>query len=129
MIGAFSDARHSQEYPAGLGLFYPDTGNFVAVAGKWGQGAAVSEVARALRVGSRLPVETLSAPSIVTGVDFSDHRSFWASGFEAVMVTDTSFYRNPRYHTAEDWPETLDYTRMAEVVKGLHCAVQAIGPR
>jgi len=22
-----------------------------------------------------------------------------------------------------------DYTRMAEVVKGLHCAVQALGPR
>ena len=129
MIGVFSDAKHSQDYPAGLGLFYPDTGNFVAVAGKWGQGAAVAEVARALRVGSRLPVETLSAPSFITGIDFSDHRNFWTHGFEAVMVTDTSFYRNDRYHTAADLPETLDYRRMAEVVKGLHCAVQAIRPR
>jgi Zn-dependent M28 family amino/carboxypeptidase len=127
MIGAFSDARDSQSYPAGLGLFYPSTGNFIAVAGKWGQGAAVSEVARALRTGSRLPVETLSAPSFITGIDFSDHRSFWAHGYDAVMVTDTSFFRNERYHTTADRPETLDYVRMAEVVKGLHCAVQAIG--
>jgi len=129
MIGAFSDAKDSQTYPAFLGPFYPSTASFVAVAGRWGQGAAISKVARAMRLGSPLPVETLSAPSWVTGVDFSDHRSFWAHGFQAVMVTDTSFYRNPRYHTAADRPETLDYARMAEVVKGLHCAVQAVAAR
>jgi hypothetical protein len=129
MIGAFSDEKGSQHYPVLLGPFYPSTGNFVAVVGKWGQGPAVSEVARALRTGSRLPVETLSAPSFVTGIDFSDHRSFWAHGVDAVMVRDTSFFRNARYHTADDRPESLDYVRMAEVVKGLHCAAQAISAR
>jgi hypothetical protein len=129
MIGAFSDEKGSQHYPTGLGFFYPSTANFVAVVGKWGQGAAVSEVARGLRSGSSLPVETLAAPSFVTGVDFSDHRSFWAHGVDAVMVTDTSFFRNARYHTTADRPETLDYARMAQVVKGLHCAVQAVAAR
>ncbi len=129
MIGAFSDAKGTQRYPAVVGWFHPSTANFVAVVGKWGQGGAVADVAAALRAGSPLPVETLSAPTFLAGVDFSDHRSFWAQGYDAVMVTDTAFFRNPRYHTADDRPETLDYARMAEVVRGVHCAVQATARR
>lgn len=45
------------------------------------------------------------------------------------MVTDTSFFRNPRYHTPLDTAETLDYVRMAEVVKGVHCAAKAVARR
>jgi Peptidase family M28 len=125
MIGTFSDQPGSQQYPAPLSLFYPSTGNFVAVVGKWDQGDVLGEVADALRAGSSLPVVTLSAPDFVPGVDFSDHLNFWAHRYPAVMVGDTAFYRNPRYHTADDRPEHLDYRRMAEVVKGLHCVVQA----
>ena len=129
MIGAFSDAKGSQTYPAVVGWFHPSTANFVAVVGKWGQGGAVRDVAAGLRGGSPLPVEALSAPTFLPGVDFSDHRSFWANGYDAVMVTDTAFFRNPRYHTPQDTPDTLDYRRMAEVVKGVHCAVQATARR
>ncbi len=39
------------------------------------------------------------------------------------MITDTAFYRNPRYHTERDTPETLDYRRMAKVVAGVRQAV------
>jgi len=129
MIGTFSDAAGSQSYPPLFGLFYPSTGNFAAVVGKWGQGDSVVEVADAMRAGSSLPIETLTAPSFVTGVDFSDHLNFWAHRYPAVMVGDTAFLRNPRYHTEEDRPETLDYRRMAEVVRGLHCAVQTVARR
>lgn len=129
MIGAFSDAPGSQSYPPVLGLLYPSAANFIAVVGKWGQGGSVREVANGLRAGSPLPVETLTAPAFITGVDFSDHLSFWAHRYPAVMVSDTAFFRNPRYHTADDRPETLDYVRMAEVVKGLHCAVQTVARR
>ncbi len=34
MIGAFSDAKGSQQYPAVIGWFYPSTASFVAVVGK-----------------------------------------------------------------------------------------------
>lgn len=129
MVGAFSDGEGTQHYPAVVGWFYPSTGNFVAVVGKWGQGGTVRDVAAALRAGGALPVETLTAPTFVTGVDFSDHRNFWTHGYPAVMVTDTSFYRNDRYHTKADTAETLDFVRMAEVVKGLYCAVQAAARR
>lgn len=129
MIGTFSDASGSQSYPPLLGLFYPSTANFIAVVGKWGQGDSVGEIANGMRAGSTLPVETLTAPAFLTGVDFSDHLSFWNRGYPAVMVSDTAFFRNPRYHTVEDRPETLDYARMAEVVMGLHCAVQRLARR
>jgi len=35
------------------------------------------------------------------------------------MITDTAFYRNKNYHKPGDTADTLDYDRMAEVVKGL----------
>ena len=53
------------------------------------------------------------------GIDFSDHRSYWAFGYPAVMLTDTSFYRNSAYHTDEDTYERLDYNKMAELVYSL----------
>ena len=56
---------------------------------------------------------------LADGVDFSDHASYWDAGYDAVMVTDTAFFRNPHYHTATDTPETLDYARMAQVVDGV----------
>jgi hypothetical protein len=112
-----------------VGWFYPSKANFIAVVGKWGQGATVRDVEAGLRAGCSVPVETLTAPTFVTGVDFSDHRNYWAHGYRAVMVTDTSFYRNERYHTPEDRADTLDYDRMAEVVKGIHCEVQAAARR
>ena len=33
----------------------------------------------------------------------------------ALMITDTSFFRNPHYHQASDTPETLDYPFLAKV--------------
>lgn len=126
MIGYFSDAEDSQTLPTGLGPFYPSKGNFIAVVGQWGQGSAIEEVAAAMRLGSPLPVEKLSAPSWMTGVVFSDHLNFWAHGYDAVMVTDTSFFRNANYHLTTDKPDTLDYRRMALTVRGVHCAIRAL---
>ena len=71
---------------------------------------------------TQLPVRSLNAPAFVPGVDFSDHRNYWALGMPALMVTDTSFMRNPHYHLASD---TLDYVRMAEVVKAVYAVVVA----
>jgi hypothetical protein len=39
------------------------------------------------------------------------------------MMTDTAFMRNPNYHTLQDTPETLNYEKMAEVVRGLYAAI------
>ena len=124
MIGYFTDKPKSQRYPLFFfRWFYPDKGNYIAVVGKWGQGSLVNRVRKAMAKGANLPVESVSAPSFVPGIDFSDHQSFWRAGFPALMVTDTAFYRNPNYHKATDRMETLDFEKMAEVVKGVYRAV------
>ena len=67
--------------------------------------------------GTGLSVESINAPaSLVAGIDFSDHASFWAYGYPAVMITDTAFLRNVNSRESSDTPDTLDYDRMAKVV-------------
>jgi hypothetical protein len=73
-----------------------------------------------------LPVESLNTFSSVTGVDFSDHRNFWHFGFDAFMVTDTSFYRNRYYHESGDTMEKLDFKRMNQLITGLAAALRSI---
>ncbi|HEY9420107.1 MAG TPA: M28 family peptidase [Thermoanaerobaculia bacterium] len=130
MIGYFRDEPGSQEFPAPfLRFIYPNTGNFITVAGKLGQGGLVRRVRNAMRKASALPVESITAPESLPGVSLSDHRNYWAAGYEAVMITDTAFYRNDNYHSETDTPDTLDYPRMAMVVEGVHGAVLALAGR
>jgi hypothetical protein len=130
MLGTFSDQPESQSFPVGTRKGeYPTVGNFIAVVGRAGQGGMVSEIAAAMRIASSVPVQTVVAPRSTPGVDLGDHRSFWDLDDPAVMVTDTAFFRNPRYHTPEDRADTLDYPKMAEVVEGVHCVVQAVARR
>jgi Zn-dependent M28 family amino/carboxypeptidase len=124
MIGCFEDAPDSQQFPFSLlKLFYPGRGNFIAAVGNVFGARLIRRVKRAMRAAGELPVHSINAPAWVPGVDLSDHASYWREGFPAVMITDTAFYRNPRYHTAGDTPETLDYKRMAQVVDGTLSAV------
>ncbi len=124
MIGYFSDRPNSQKFPLSfLRWFYPDRGNFIAVVGKWGQGRLIKKVKKLLASSSQVPVESLTAMSIIPGVSFSDHQSYWKFGYPAVMITDSAFYRNKNYHKPSDTADTLDYERMSEVVKGLYWTI------
>jgi len=124
-IGYFTDVRESQHLPFSFfRFFYPTTGNFIAFVGNLASRAFLNRLKEGFKRGSDLPIESLSTIPIIPGIDFSDHRSFWKFGYNAVMVTDTAFYRNPNYHGPGDTPDTLDYTRMAEVVKGLKRALE-----
>lgn len=119
MIGFFSDAKGSQSYPAPLlQLYYPDKGNFIAVVDQVFSTKA-QDVKSAINLCTDLPAYSINAPAAVPGIDFSDHRNYWAEGFPAVMVTDTAFYRNPAYHSAHDTYETLNYEKMAQVIYGI----------
>ena len=120
MIGYFSDEAQSQSYPLPfLNWFYPDIGNFIAVIGPMTLSSATVDLKAALLNSTELPAHSINAPSWVPGVDFSDHRNYWQAGFDAVMITDTAFFRNQAYHTADDTYDRLDYERMAEVVTGV----------
>jgi len=124
MIGYFSDAPDSQQFPfSALSLFYPSEGNFISVIGKMGAGTLVRKIKRAMAEATSLPVYSINAPRLIPGVDFSDHLSYWQEGYPAVMITDTAFYRNANYHTMWDTAERLDYRRMSQVVEAVYAAV------
>jgi hypothetical protein len=124
MIGFFSDRPGSQGFPFGaLKAFYPTTGNFIMVAGRFRDARLTARIKRAMRRGSDLAVHSINGPRSLPGLDLSDNASYWDRGDPAVMITDSAFYRNPNYHTASDRPETLDYARMARVVEGVARAV------
>lgn len=125
MIGYFRDAPGSQSYPfPGMSHLYSDRGDFIALVGRF-QNFAMMRRVKALMTGATgLPIHSINAPPFVPGIDLSDHRSYWDEGFPALMVTDTAFYRNPHYHRAGDTYDTLDYRRMAEVVKAVYALTQ-----
>lgn len=126
-IGYYTDAERSQHYPAIVAPLYPSTGDFVAVVGKNGSRPLIRQVVRALERGGPVPVESIAAPATITGIDWSDHWSFWQQGWpRAVMVTDTATFRNPNYHEPTDTPDTLDYERLAWVTEALAVAIDEL---
>jgi Zn-dependent M28 family amino/carboxypeptidase len=130
MVGRFTEVPNSQRYPSAfLDSLYPDRGNFVLVAGRFGDIGLTRQVKTALLGTTALPVVSLNGPRWIPGMDFSDHYPYWDQGFTAVMITDTAFYRNTDYHTANDTADCLDYARMTQVVQGVHAAVTRLAKR
>jgi Zn-dependent M28 family amino/carboxypeptidase len=119
MLGYYRDQPRTQQYPAPLGLFYPNRADFIAFVGDLGARELVRRSIDSFRRNSQFPSEGVAAPGFVPGVTWSDHWSFRRHGYRAIMITDTAFYRYPHYHLPTDTPEKLDYESMARVTLGL----------
>lgn len=121
MLG-FTDARPGgQKLPPHLVGVYPDVGDFIGVVGNEPSRQWAGVVSAALTGVPGLPVQSLVVPGRgeeLPPVRLSDHSSFWDAGYPALMVTDTSFFRNPHYHQRSDTPATLDYPFLAKVTAG-----------
>jgi len=126
MLG-YTDARPGgQQLPPHLKGLYPDVGDFIGVVGNETSRRLAEIVTAGLRRVPGLPVQSLVVPgdgSALPVTRLSDHASFWDRGLPALMLTDTSFFRNPHYHQATDTPETLDYPFLAKVAEGVCLAV------
>lgn len=123
-LGYYDDTPGSQSYPPLVGALYPPRGDFLAVVGNPRSRALVRRVVGTFRGAVAFPCEGGALPSFLPGVGWSDHSSFWAEGFSAVMLTDTAPFRDAAYHTAGDLPERLDYQRLARVVFGIRAVVE-----
>lgn len=119
MLGYYRDEPGSQAYPPLFRHFHPDRGDFIAFVSNLRSGNAMRRAAQAFRAHSDFPLETTATFGWIPGVAWSDHLSFWREGYPAFMCTDTAFFRNPFYHSAQDTPEKLDYPRLARVTEGL----------
>lgn len=126
MLGCYSEEPGSQSYPPLLRWLYPDRGNFIGFVSNLNSRRVLKQFAAAFAASSDFPYETLASPTIVPGVSWSDQISFWRQGYQAVMVTDTAFYRYPHYHRASDTPGELNYAEMARVVEGLTGALTVL---
>lgn len=126
MLG-FTAAR--QQLPPQLAPLYPSVGNFIGIVGNEKSEPLLRQVADAMTTVDGLPVETLAIPGngeSIAETRLSDHSPFWDRGFPALMVTDTSFFRNPHYHRATDTVETLDFPFLAKVTAGVFAAIQNV---
>lgn len=125
MIGYFSDVEGSQEFPNPIMRFlYPNKGNYIAIIDQMFANNARA-IKKAINTYSSVPAYSINAPKSIPGIDFSDHLNYWNNSYPAVMITDTAFYRNKNYHTAEDTFEKLDYEKMAQVVYGVFKFLEA----
>lgn len=130
MVGFFSDEPGSQGAPDGLPRLFrgvlPTKGDFLAAVGNLRSARLVWRFRRGFRRATDLPLFAIALPESIREIRLSDNSSFWDQGYPALMVTDTSFLRNPHYHQASDTPETLDYERLARGVLGVAGAVREL---
>ena len=126
-IGYFSDAPHSQTYPApGLGVFYPSIGNFIGFVSNVPSRHLLRRAIALFRKHANIPSEGAALPAFIPGVSWSDQWSFWQHGYPGIMITDTAPFRYPHYHSATDTPDKLDYDRFALVVSGMEKVIEEL---
>jgi Zn-dependent M28 family amino/carboxypeptidase len=124
MVGYFSHAPNSQPLPFPLEyLGYPTTGNFIALVADRRSRPLLKGLEQALQKGCHLPLSSIAIPLggyLLPESRLSDHANFWDQGYQAVMLTDTAFLRNPHYHGPNDVLATLDFDAMVELTLGLY---------
>ena len=126
MLGYTSE---TQRYPLeAMGMVYGTRGDFIALVGNIGASPMLLSLAECM--GRFVKTKLLPVPfrgRIVPDVRLSDHSPFWDEGYNALMVTDTSFMRNPNYHKASDTVDTLDLPFLMAVIDGLALAIGGLG--
>lgn len=130
MVGYYDPSAGSQAIPPTIPKwmrrFFPARGDFLAAVGNPRSWKLAWSFRRGFRRGSRLPLFSIVLPERIGEIRLSDQRSFWDQGYPALMLTDTSFLRNPHYHQASDRPETLDYAAMTQVTLGVAAAMKRL---
>ena len=132
MIGYYSEEPNSQEFPTGFNLLYPAA--YQAVANNEFRGDFITNVglqnfqslsdsfdAAAAQYVPELKVIPITANPNLIPPDLlrSDHSPFWQAGIPALMLTNSSEFRNPYYHTVNDTLGAINFTFMSRVVKAV----------
>jgi Zn-dependent M28 family amino/carboxypeptidase len=123
---AFTSQEQSYPHEA-MRAVYGNRGDFIALVANAGSALMLPGLARAM--GRHVSTKVLPVPDggrAIPDVRLSDHSPFWDAGYNALMVTDTSFMRNPHYHQMSDTIDTLDLPFLAAVVDGLDDALSAL---
>ncbi len=123
---AFTSEEQSYPHEA-MRAVYGNRGDFIALVANAGSALMLPGLAQAM--GRHVSTKVLPVPDggrAIPDVRLSDHSPFWDAGYNALMVTDTSFMRNPHYHQMSDAIDTLDLPFLAAVVDGLDDALSTL---
>ena len=121
---AFTSESQAYPHPA-MRKLYGDRGDFIALVANASASVMLAQLTHS--IGQHVSTKALPVPRAgrdVPDVRLSDHSPFWDQDYDALMVTDTSFMRNPHYHQMSDTIATLDLPFFASVIDGLE---QALG--
>ena len=116
---AFTSNQQSYPHPA-MERLYGQRGDYIALVANTSAGLMLPSLNRAMA--RHVTTKVLPVPRNgrdIPEVRLSDHSPFWDQGYRALMVTDTSFMRNPNYHRMSDTVETLDLPFFCRVIEGL----------
>jgi len=131
MIGYSSDEPNSQSLPDGFDILFPDVtqevandefkGNFLMNIGNTTSSSLINSFNTAAKnyvpelklLSAEVPGNSEIAPDLRR----SDHAPFWDDNLQALLLTDTSEFRNVNYHTANDNISTLDFNFIKQVVQ------------
>ena len=128
MIGYFSDEPGSQKFPSEeVALMYPDTGNYIVVVGIEKCRKFNTLFHGLMTEHGGIAVERIVFPDENELAARSDQRNYWKFGYDAPMINDTSFMRNPNYHQLSDTIDTLNFDKMTGVVSSCYHAVTHLG--
>lgn len=120
MIGYFDDKPNSQNYPIDLlSGFYGDRCDFITVVKTFNAGKFANEFNKLYKKSGKINTQNFIAPKLLHGIDYLDHLNYWKFGYSALMLTETSFFRNKNYPKITDTIESLDIPRMSKVIDGL----------
>lgn len=129
MLGYCDHQPGSQQMPPELAGRFPDTGNFIGLVGNQISGDLLLHFQKAFQLVDTVPCEILRVTDNgmqLPPTRLSDHSPFWDAGYPALMMTDTSFLRNPHYHQPTDTPDTLDMIFLHHVGLGVAAATELI---
>jgi len=118
----------TQNYPLpAMQAVYGSRGDFIALVANTGASHLLPKLSRGM--GAHVSTKVLPVPlrgHLLPDVRLSDHSPFWDAGYNALMVTDTSFMRNPHYHQPSDTIDTLDLPFLMAVIDGLENGVNRL---
>jgi len=117
---AYAGEQIVQTVPPGVLVPAPPNGNFIAVIGNEASLELVSGMSRSIERQGDLPHVALAVPGnggVLPDTRRSDHAPFWDAGYRAIMLTDTTNFRNPHYHRPSDTLDTLNLDFAAKVCR------------
>lgn len=133
MIGYYSTEPNSQTFPQGFGLLFGEAeqhmiendwrGDFIALiaddaATKHTDAMGKYATAAGIRPEPVILEGAFKESNLLGDLRRSDHAPFWDQDYPAIMITDTSEFRNKHYHCngGVDAVDTLDHGSAAKVI-------------